>query len=191
MVADGRTKKVRPLLDRGGLMNPRCHPDLSLILRVTARPAAAYLPANGVQMRGSGAMFPRVPDRIPPSAALLTHPARYSFHQSHCSYYTQTGQGLSRENAAQGSLFPQAQKNSPKALKALIIPLASVTCRRQTVNRKLTTCASVFARFCSAKSLPYTNERPGGRRSRREALAPTSESQCLHWPSVASAELAQ
>ena len=113
MVADGRTKKVRPLLDRGGLIHPRCHPDLSLILRVTARPAAAYLPmTRGVQPRGSGAMFPRVPGRIPPSAALLTHPARYSFHQSHCSYYTQRGQGLSRENAARPPLFLWRKKMS-------------------------------------------------------------------------------
>ena len=108
MVADGRTKKVRPLLDRGGLIHPRCHPDLSLILRVTARPAAAYLPmTRGVQPRGSGAMFPRVPGRIPPSAALLTHPARYSFHQSHCSYYTQWAEGLSRENTANVHLPPK------------------------------------------------------------------------------------
>ena len=124
MVADGRTKKVRPLLDRGGLIHPRCHPDLSLILRVTARPAAAYLPmTRGVQPRGSGAMFPRVPGRIPPSAALLTHPARYSFHQSHCSYYTQRGQGLSRENAARPPLFLWRKKTARWPLTDIIISI--------------------------------------------------------------------
>ena len=42
-----------------------------------------------------------------------------------------------------------------------------------------------FRAILLAKSLPYTNERPGG--GRRQ---PTSESKCLHLPSVASAGLA-
>ena len=37
-------------------------------------------------------------------------------------------------------------------------------------HRRLTTCVSTFARFCFAKSFPYTRERPGGWRSQ-----PTSE----------------
>ena len=125
MVADGRTKKVRPLvLHRGGLIHPRCHPDLSLILRITARPAAAYLPmTRGVQPRGSGAMFPRVPGRIPPSAALLTHPARYSFHQSHYGYYTQWAEGLSRENAALPPLFLLRKKMARRPLADIIISI--------------------------------------------------------------------
>ena len=39
---------------------------------------------------------------------------------------------------------------------------------RQTVNRKLATCAAIFVR-CLTESLPYTSERPRG------AFAPTSE----------------
>ena len=94
------TIKNRPsrIFCRGAENFPRCHPDLSLILRITARPAAPYFSPKAfrrVMLRS------HVPADVPaashlPQLSLRIHP-RYSFH--HCrGYYSVIWAWLSRAN---------------------------------------------------------------------------------------------
>lgn len=91
-------KPPLPHFCRGAENFPRCHPDLSLILRITARPAAPYFSPKAfrrVMLRS------HVPADVPaashlPQLSLRIHP-RYSFH--HCrGYYSVIWAWLSRAN---------------------------------------------------------------------------------------------
>ena len=76
---------------------------------------------------------------------------------------------MPRENRRQAR-HPMCDAGESTALRWESGPTVPTNSPSADCHRRLTTCASAFARFCFAKSFPYTRERPGGWRSQ-----PTSE----------------